>query len=70
MFFCEEHLYLNEKCIQLCERCLNDKEVFNIKPEHPDFINFILTDDSWEQWRQDNSDTIKTYKMIEGIELI
>lgn len=31
------------------------------KPEHPDWIKHLLTDDSWEEWREENPGFVKQY---------
>lgn len=32
--------------------------------EHPDWLNHILTDQSWEEWRKENPDQVGTYQAI------
>ena len=57
LFFCNEHLYYTpgeKDHIQQCERCSRNVLPFVPKPDVPEWINWKLTDDSWEQWRKDN----------------
>ena len=60
MYFCEDHLFFNEDGIQLCKRCLEEKESFPYKPETKEWINYLLTDDSWEEWRKDNPEEVNS----------
>lgn len=53
LYFCGEHLYSNPQ--QLCERCYNDdEEPFKATPDHPQWIEWKLTDGSWQKWRDEN----------------
>jgi hypothetical protein len=50
LFFCEKHRGPNDRC----ERCAQGKEPFDAKPDHPRWIEWKLTDESWQQWRDEN----------------
>lgn len=39
---------------EVCERCAEGKEPFPEKPEHPDWVRHLLTDESWGEWRKNN----------------
>jgi hypothetical protein len=55
LYFCSEHLFSTARFKQLCERCYpRVKRPFDAKPDHPDWIRFKLTDDSWRKWREEN----------------
>lgn len=77
LHFCEEHLhfyYTEDEELgscnspQLCQRCYDAKSknkeliLFTPKKEHPEWINHLLTDSSWEEWRQKNPDLVKKFK--------
>jgi hypothetical protein len=47
LYFCHKHQDFEGKC----ERCAEGEEPFSRKPEHPEWINHLLTDDSWAEWR-------------------
>lgn len=48
LFFCGKHqMDLNQRC----ERCCSNKESFKPKADHPEWMQWKLTDDSWERWR-------------------
>ena len=56
LYFCGKHLYLIG---QKCERCHpRHKPPFQPKPEHPDWIKHKLTDESWQEWRNENSEAV------------
>ena len=59
LYFCAEHM----QCV-VCERCMADDRPFEPKPDHPEGVNWKLTDDSWEQWRDENPE--KTQELIWG----
>lgn len=56
LYFCESH-HLNQ--LSTCERCTHNQPPFEPKPDHPDWIQHKLTDPSWQQWRDENPDTIQ-----------
>jgi len=45
--------------VEVCYRCANDKDPFDYKPEHPDWIEHLLNDESWADWRKNNKDEVK-----------
>lgn len=69
MFFCDIHRGLYNKringsieCVELCYRCGHYKKPYKQKPEHPDWIKHILTDDSWAEWRSENKEEVTRIK--------
>lgn len=48
LHFCGKHL--NHK--QLCERCATNQDWFEPKPDHPDWLHHIETDESWAEYRK------------------
>jgi len=57
-----------EKCeceyVELCERCRDGKPEFPYKPELKRWLKHILTDESWQDWRDENEDEVENYKQI------
>ena len=49
MYFCGKHLFPRK-----CERCTEDKEPFDPKPDTKEWIEWKLTDESWQRWRDEN----------------
>lgn len=52
LYFCGEH----SGPIGRCERCDAGEEPFDPTPDVPEWVDHILTDPSWQQWRDENSD--------------
>lgn len=68
-YFCSKHLKYHcfnvgggRECVEVCERCDKYKSPFPYKPEHPDWVKHLLTDESWEEWRDKNPDKVKSLK--------
>lgn len=60
LHFCSAHL--NHK--QLCARCARHKDPFPPKPDHPTWVQHVLTDDSWKQWRTENPAYAEKYSAL------
>lgn len=53
LYFCPEHTLLHARLPHLCERCSPRIRVpFKPKPDHPRWVVWKLTDESWEEWRK------------------
>lgn len=68
-YFCGNHLVYHcfnaggrRECVQVCERCDKRKSPFPYKPETKEWLNHLLTDDSWEEWRNKNPEEVKEIK--------
>ena len=59
LFFCGAHLFYNEESAQVCERCLIDQPNFTPKPDHLDWVYWKLTDESWQEWREENQNEVQ-----------
>lgn len=73
LYFCAAHLTLavGTEAItgpQLCERCGEGGEPFLATKDVPEWINHKLTDPSWEKWRKQNPDEVKTLRDVFGTE--
>lgn len=51
LYFCGQHLF---GARNRCEACCDRREPFDAKPDHPEWINWKLNDESWEEWRAAN----------------
>jgi len=61
LFFCGKHLRYGMR--PLCERCSpRRKKPFAAKPDHPDWISWKLSDESWEDWRKQNPEAVKAMR--------
>jgi hypothetical protein len=65
-YFCEDHLYIAHKKGDsiLCQRCVEGKKPFPRKFEIRSWVEWILNDSSWEQWREENPTEVTRYKMM------
>lgn len=65
-YFCGKHLYLADdpEYEQLCERCMKGDSPFPYKPETEEWVNHLLTDESWEEWREQNPLEVKSLNRV------
>lgn len=47
------------ECVEVCERCDKRKSPFPYKPEHPEWVEHLLTDESWAEWRKKNPEEVE-----------
>lgn len=73
LYFCSDHLETKEVknlrtiqvpgeefiCVSLCERCYENKASFEPKPDIPEWVNHKLTDESWQEWRDENPSEVQ-----------
>ena len=54
--FCSSHLWIGggDDDPQMCDRCCDDEPPYSPKPDAQEWVDHMLTDDSWEQWRDEN----------------
>jgi hypothetical protein len=55
LYFCSKH---RVDSLGRCTRCHNHRTPYAAKPDHPDWINWKLTDESWARWRSENPDEV------------
>jgi hypothetical protein len=69
-YFCEDHREWHEfntgcgsrEGAFVCNRCAQRKLPFPYKPETREWVDHLLTDESWEEWRKENQDKVKELK--------
>jgi hypothetical protein len=49
---------------QLCDRCAKRRKPFDAKPDVSEWIDWKLTDPSWEQWRDENPEEIERLETL------
>lgn len=58
LYFCDDHLWLadhgKDDVSQLCACCTNNEPPFEAKPDVAEWVNWKLTDVSWQVWRDEN----------------
>ena len=68
-YFCGRHRSYVEgddsRMYSLCERCCNDdSDLFNAKQDVRDWVEWKLSDESWEQWRDENPEKVRQMQEI------
>jgi hypothetical protein len=63
LYFCGNHLWHRhprgeDRFYQNCRRCMTYKPPFKPKPDHPEWAEWKLADDSWQKWRDENPDEV------------
>lgn len=53
-YFYEDHLKYAGNMTRICERCEKGEEPFPMKPDTKEWIRHIMTDPSWQEWRDNN----------------
>lgn len=67
LFFCWGHLSYRsprgaDRSVANCVRCLNYKSSFKPKPDTAEWLNWKLTHESWEAWRQEHPAAVERIK--------
>jgi hypothetical protein len=62
LFFCGNHRrfhsFRDGRCLEVCFRCDRYQRPFAAKPDVPTWINWKLTDESWQKWREENPEEV------------
>lgn len=63
LYFCAKHrghnIYASEEeYADGCERCAKGEDPFDPKPDVLRWINWKLTDESWQEWRAENPEEV------------
>ena len=63
LYFCGKHLSCG--CgVQLCDRCYpRRRKPFKPSQEHPNWIQWKLTDPGWAKWRRENPEEVNKLKL-------
>ena len=59
LYFCSKHLH---GIPGFCVRCVEKKDPFDAKADHPDWLHHKMTDPSWDEWRKENGKQEPTTK--------
>ena|ERR1041385_8576378 len=64
LFFCGEHADLDGRC----PRCRNGKPPYkHPKPDHPRWLEWKLTDASWQKWRDECPEEAKAAQAFDRV---
>jgi hypothetical protein len=65
LFFCSAHLHFagaRREHAQVCIRCRHGRASFEPNDaEHPEWIAWKLTDESWQEWRDKNPEWVQEH---------
>ena len=61
-YFCEKHLSCGDSGKNLCEMCISEKDPFPKKPETKEWMEHLLEDESWAEWRRNNPNKAEEFK--------
>lgn len=69
LYFCQDHLRTvgkRREHAQVCDRCMKGRGSTSFTPtaDHPDWINHKLTDESWQQWRDENPREVELLRTL------
>ena len=62
LFFCDEHLLVGGKGFQQCDRCLDGEPPFDPTPDTREWLDWKLTDESWEVWRDEHPEAVEAIR--------
>ena len=58
------HVFRGNETHLVCLRCDTYKPSYNAKPDSIEWVRFKLSDESWEQWRQDNPKEVEKMRAL------
>ena len=64
LYFCEKHLVWGVRLPQLCERCRKLRNWFKPKPDHPRWVHWKATDESWADGGNSKSKMTEIYRSV------
>lgn len=68
LYFCTDEHLSGFSYDQRCPKCARyDHKPYKAKPDHPDWISHKLTDESWQQWRDENKAEVEKLSMTYSI---
>lgn len=59
LFFCGSHRYFKtDDKLELCAACRDGQPAFKASADTAEWINWKLTDESWQKWRNENPEKV------------
>lgn len=65
LYFCSKHLHYHEQLGLACERCCEGAPPFDPTPDTPEWVHWKLTDNSWQQWREEHPEEVAAMMSFE-----
>lgn len=67
LHFCGEHLWHrkprgHDRFVPNCKRCMTYRAPFTPKLDHPEWIDWKMTDGSWAKWRDENPSFVALHR--------
>jgi hypothetical protein len=62
LYFCGEHFVHKNGEVAKCARCNRDSPPFDPKPDVAEWIKHKMTDETWQQWRDENPGEVAKIK--------
>jgi hypothetical protein len=64
-YLCSKHLgmtlHTDDHVNRCCTACQEGREPYAMKGEHPEWLLWVLTDESWQKWREENPGLVSSY---------
>lgn len=60
LYFCVKH----SNVMGQCERCAIENDPFEPTPDRQDWIDWKLTDESWQEWRDENPEEVARLRAL------
>ena len=68
LYFCERHLTgtrtVGDSWVHVCGRCDKNRPPYQPTPDLPEWLEWKLTNESWEQWRQENPAEVERIRAL------
>ena len=58
LYFCDDHMFCTDDGIRVCERCATEADSFEPTLDTQEWTYWKLTDESWQQWRDENPEEV------------
>ena len=65
LFFCDKHLFYpdtDDAEHASCMRCCKSEDPFDPTPDVAEWVEHLLTDESWQSWREENPVKVATMR--------
>ena len=63
LYFFGNHLFMGARRPQRCARCKANGQPFTPSSDHLEWIAWKLTDESWQQWREENPELVAALQL-------
>jgi hypothetical protein len=64
LYFCGGHLFASP---QQCDRCAAGEPPYDPAPDTAEWLNWKLTDESWERWRSESAAEVERIRALVAV---